>query len=246
MANLIKEFVRRSLFPKSSNLTSFRDPFPVMQQLLAGQQVTNILDAGASHGRISKKLMRLFPDATVHAFEPQPMYKERLSELQASDSRFMPYFLALSDEEGSIDLQIAESPGITSIFKPSLQLRTSYPDESTIVSVETVSTTTIDSWAKNNGNIPVQLMKFDIQGGELQAMRGATSTLKESTLMVYTEILFNPLYEGGAIYSEIDLLLRECGFILYDIYKPRYSDNGVLLWGNAIFINPGKIMVQNK
>jgi len=237
MANIIKELVRRSLFPKSSNLASFRDPFKVMQQLLAGHAVTHILDAGASHGRISRKLLQLFPAAHVHAFEPQPRYRDRLAQLHESEARFNPYFLALSDTEGTIDLQITRSPGVTSIFRPNQYLRTSCPEESAIVSVETVEMTTIDGWAKSCGDIPVQLMKFDIQGGELQALRGAGETLKNSTLLVYTEILFNPLYEGGSIYSEIDLLLRDSGFILYDIYKPRYSENGVLLWGNAIFIN---------
>ena len=236
MANIIKELVRRSLFPKSSNLASFRDPFQVMQQLLAGHDVTHILDAGASHGRISRKLLRLFPDASVHAFEPQPRYRDKLAQLHESDARFIPYFLALSDTAGTIDLQITQSPGVTSLFRPNQYLRTSCPEDSAIVSVETVEMTTIDGWAKSRGGIPLQLMKFDIQGGELQALRGARETLDNSTLLVYTEILFNPLYEGGAIYSEIDLLLRDSGFILYDIYKPRYSGNGLLLWGNAIFI----------
>jgi hypothetical protein len=55
-------------------------------------------------------------------------------------------------------------------------------------------------------------------------------------LAIYTEIFFNPMYEGGAIYSEIDLFLRSCGFSLYNLYKPRADQGGMLEQGNAIFV----------
>jgi len=85
------------------------------------------------------------------------------------------------------------------------------------------------------------LIKFDIQGGELKALQGATRLLKDSTLLIYTEVLFNPLYNDGAIFSEIDLFLRKHGFVLYDIYKPKYDSNSLLLWGNAIYFHADKI-----
>lgn len=241
MANLLKAIARRALFPKSHNLASFRDPFTVMRQLLAGKTVTNILDAGASHGRISMKLSRLFPQARIHAFEPQPLYRDKLTQLHAEHPAIVPHFAALSDTEGSIDLHIARSPGITSLFRPASQLEGMFPDETSIVSVAPVDTVTIDAWVERNGNPPLEVMKFDIQGGELAALRGAQRTLQASTLLIYTEILFNSLYEGGAIYSEIDLLLRNNGFMLHDIYKPRYNDKGSLMWANAIFIHARKL-----
>ncbi len=44
-------------------------------------------------------------------------------------------------------------------------------------------------------------------------------------------------YEGRAIYSEIDLFIRENDFGLYDMYKPRHGPNELLMWANAIFVN---------
>jgi hypothetical protein len=99
---------------------------------------------------------------------------------------------------------------------------------------------------ERNGNPPIQLMKFDIQAGELRALRGAVRVLQSSTLLVYTEIWFNPAYNDGAIYSEIDLFFREYGFILYDIFKPKYNPNGLIMWGNAIFLNIQRIGLKSK
>ena len=84
-------------------------------------------------------------------------------------------------------------------------------------------------------------MKFDIQDAELMALRGAQSTLSRSTLLVYTEIWFNSSYDGGALFWEVDQLLRECGFILYEIFQPKYHKSGSLFWGNAMYLHAGRM-----
>lgn len=183
----------------------------------------------------------MFPEAYAYAFEPNPIYQERLERYANEDPRFRPQFFALSDGEGSVDLQITESPGTTSIFAPGKRLKRMYPDETEIKSVATIKAVTIDGWAARNGAPDIQLMKFDIQGAELKALRGATGVLQRSALLVYTEILFNPLYDDGTIHSEVDLCLRESGFVIYDIYKPRYDKNGVLMWANAIFVHSDRV-----
>jgi hypothetical protein len=140
-------------------------------------------------------------------------------------------------------LRITESPGSTSLFDPGKRLDRMDPQGSKVKNVQKVEMVTIDGWLKGNGNPPIQLMKFDIQGGELHAFRGAADVLYSSTLLVYTEITFNPLYEGGAMYGEIDMCLREYGFVLYDIFKPKYDTNNLLMWGNALFLHSGRLGV---
>ena len=80
-------------------------------------------------------------------------------------------------------------------------------------------------------------MKLDIQGGELAALRGAEGLLRSGTLAVYTEVLFNPLYEHGALFGEIDQFLRTCGFALFNLFKPAADERGLLLWGNALYVH---------
>ncbi len=241
MANPIKSLMRKLTSGSRGNLASFDEPYAVIARLLRQREVTGIIDAGASNGRISRRLLRLFPRAQAYGFEPNPLYTETLREYARQQPRFRPQFLALSDREEKVRLQVTESPGSTSLFMPSDRLKGMYPQESVVRKVEEVEAVTIDGWAKRHGDLPIQLMKFDIQGGELQAMRGAREVLQSSALLVYTEILFNPSYEGGAIYSEIDLLLRQYGFVLFDIFKPKYADNGLLMWANAVFVHAQRL-----
>jgi len=241
MTNRFSSFAKKKLLGKNQNLVSINEPYGVMAQLLKGCEVTGIIDAGASDGRISKRLLRKFPEAHVYAFEPNPLYNETLRQYAKEDRRFHPQFLALSDQEGNADLYVTESPGSTSLFTPDKRLKQMDSRGASVKSLEKVKVVTIDEWAKRNNNPPIQLMKFDIQAAELKALRGAVSVLQSSTLLVYTEICFNPVYKEGAIYSEIDLFLREYGFLLYDMFKPKYNSNGLILWGNAIFLNAERL-----
>jgi len=237
MSNRFSSFVKKKLLGKNRNLVSFEEPFDVMRRLLSKHKVTGVIDAGASSGRISKRLLRRFPMAEAYAFEPNPLYAETLNQYAEIEPRFHPHFLALSDGEGQATLHVTESPGGTSLFAPEKRLREMKPDSASVKSQERIELVTIDNWAKRNGDPAIELIKSDIQGAELKAFRGAVDTLQRSTLLVYTEISFNTLYEGGALYSEIDLFLRETGFGLYDIYKPKYGPNGLVMWANAIFVH---------
>jgi len=241
MSNRFSSFIKKIAVGKNMNLVSLDEPYGVIAGILRDRRITGILDAGASNGRITKRLLGLFPGANAYAFEPNPLYRDVLERCASEDKHFRPVFMALSDREGSIDLHVTESPGSTSLFPPGKRTKELDPDGSSIKSVEQVEMITLDKWAEQNAVKEIQLMKFDIQGGELDAFRGAANMLRHSTLAVYTEILFNPMYEGGAIYSDIDLCLREYGFILYDIFKPKYDRNRLLMWGNAIFIQAERL-----
>ncbi len=241
MSNRLSSFLKKSLFGGQRNLVSLNEPYRVMAELLKRSSVKGILDAGASNGHISERLLRWFPTATVYAFEPNPSYAQTLHEYARRDPRFRPQPMALSDQAGRLPLHIMESPGTTSLLKPADRLHCVAPSGATVSSVVDVDVVSIDEWAARNGNPSIELMKFDIQGAELKALRGAERMLRESTLLVYAEIWFNPMYEGSPLYGEIDAFLRAQGFVLYDIYKPKYDPHGLLTWADALFLNQAKV-----
>jgi hypothetical protein len=59
---------------------------------------------------------------------------------------------------------------------------------------------------------PIDLLKIDIQGGELDVFRGGPRTL-DNVVAIHTEVSFVPLYEGQPVFGDIDLDLRARGFI---------------------------------
>ena len=241
MSNSFSVFLKKKLYTKGRNLRSVEEPFSLMPKLLESCKVNGVIDAGASNGRISRRFLRYFPEAKAYAFEPNPAYLDDLNEYANSDTRFCPQPVALSDCKGSFELNITSSCGNVSLLKPAKHLQDIDPAGSVVEKTETVEVTTIDDWIAEKGDPSIELMKFDIQGNELKALKGADRVLQDSVLLIYTEVCFQSLYHDGAIFSQIDLLLREYGFELYDFYGLKYAPDGMLLWANAIFVHKPRI-----
>ncbi|MEZ5595571.1 MAG: FkbM family methyltransferase [Pseudomonadales bacterium] len=231
----VKRLLARRLFGRR-NLITINDPYAEMARLLSAESVTGIIDVGASHGRVARRLLRRFPQATAYLFEPNPDYRHRLEDAAAGDPRLVPVFQAVGEEDGAATLHVTASAGTTSLLKPARLLSARYASEARIVREEQVVVTTLDSWSRSRPHAAIQLMKLDIQGGELAALRGAGDLLGGTVKLIYTEVLFNPLYDGGGQFAQIDILLRTYGFALHDLFKPRYDNHGMLLWGNALYL----------
>lgn len=243
MAGRLSTWIKKKIVRKDQNLVSLEEPYDKVRRLLEGHSVANILDAGASRGHISERMLGKFPQAHVWAFEPNPMYRQVLESYASRENRFHPFFAALSDHAGTAELNITESAGNTSLLRPTDRLSTIDPVGAAVRQKVSVPIMTIDDWARQNKVDGVQLMKFDIQGYELAALKGAVQTLRTSTLAIYTEVWFNSVYENGAILSDLDLFLREHGFVLYDLFKPRYNKAGLIQWANTVFVHADRLKV---
>ena len=58
----------------------------------------------------------------------------------------------------------------------------------------------------------IDYLKIDIQGGELEVFKNGVNLLK-NCLVIHTEVKFLPMYEGQPLFSEVELFLRELGFV---------------------------------
>lgn len=232
----LKRFLLRHLLSAGKNLISIDDHYLVMQKLLRDHRVEGLIDAGASDGRVTRKLLKAFPDANAYLFEPHPKYREALERYAEQDARVHPQFEILSDQSCQSKLIVCSYAGKTSVLPFNEETAKDSAAAGEQTHELTTASTTIDGWRAANGDPEIQLVKFDIQAGELLALQGATKTLSESTKLIYTEIFFNPMYRDGALLGDIDRFLRDFGFIVYDIYKVKYRNDGALSYANALFV----------
>ena len=112
-----------------------------------------------------------------------------------------------------------------------------------IIGKTQIRTTTIDEFCKENNISKIDILKMDIQGAELLALKGAITKLKNHLIsLIYSETIFSLSYDKGALYHEIADFLAKYGYTLYNIYNQnynqKYASNGQIMSCDSIFLSP--------
>ena len=82
----------------------------------------------------------------------------------------------------------------------------------------------------------IHILKLDIQGSELRALKGAVNLLKDKKIdLIYTEAYFIKQYVDQPLFPEIAQYLSDLGYQLQDIYNPVYG-KGNIAWCDAVFV----------
>jgi hypothetical protein len=114
-----------------------------------------------------------------------------------------------------------------------------------VVAQKEVDTVSLDSFLPKSGITSIDFLHLDTQGTELEILQGSGSFLSSSIVGVKCEVEFAPLYEGQALFGDVDAFLRQHGFVLFDLSRSRYRragfpddalTRGQLLWGDAIYL----------
>ena len=87
----------------------------------------------------------------------------------------------------------------------------------------------------------LDILKMDIQGAELMALRGACGLLDRQAIgLIALEVLFQPLYRDQPTFWDIADHLRFRGYALQGIHDQRHHavNHAVLRWADAVFLAP--------
>ncbi len=229
----LQRFLRRRY---NKQIVEARDPFEDMPRLLGRDDVRGIVDGGAYHGEIGLKLAAIFPRATVYAFEPASEAFGILASTAQVHRRLVPVNLALSSAAGRKTLYINAQTSANALSPVGEGGRRYQTGQTRHVGSEKVTLVTLDGWARRTGNPPIDLIKLDLQGHELRALKGARSVLRRAVRLVYTEVEFVRIYRENCLFSDVEIYLRELGFELYQLYNITVGDDGQIVCADAIFI----------
>ncbi len=195
------------------------DAFDVISLLLDGAGPVVALDVGANIGDLSVRLLHELPGASVFAFEPVPETFARLQSRAASSPGLHPVHAAVGDREGQVQIRVLSDDRFSSVLPMSVECAGRYGPLSDQVATVNAPLVRLDDWASRYGVTNVHVMKVDVQGLELDVLRGARRLLTDQLLAVKAEAQLIPQYEGAATFSDIDLELRSRGFVLHQIHE---------------------------
>ena len=239
---MFERFLNRAgykLVPKADRLRSSWDPFLYQQSILAQRTVTTIFDVGCYRGHTIKKYNRLFPQATIFGFEPNQTSWSFVSDRYSENSQVEVFNLALAEKPGKSTFYTNKLEATSSLFPRPNKSRRYFPKEDRMLSAYKVDVSTIDEVASKHAIERIDILKLDIQGGELNALHGAKKMLESHAIdMIFTEVMFVPHYQDAPLYHEIATFLEGAGYSFVDFLATFHGTNGQLRYGDALFLSP--------
>jgi len=222
-------------------MTGLRNLAPLLPRKLV------YCDVGARSG-IEAPWSRLRQAIRVIGFEPD--YEEwlELRRLAAEDDLFLQ--TALHSRRQELDLHLTRFRGASSIFKPNLRLMNHFPEMERyeVESTVRVQATTLDHLYRDAELPALDFLKIDVQGAELEVLKGGKSLIGEQAVGLEVEVEFIQMYEDQPLFSDIDrTVVTEFGFQLQDLRKVywKYREGlevgglkGQLVCGDALYLRP--------
>ena len=222
-------------------MTHKKDPFQDQQALLSGRSVISILDIGANIGDITAAYRSVFPEAVIYGFEPFPAAFDQYRRRFEGNRFVRPIQSAVGRQAGTATFYVNHNNVTNSCLPAAREARywAESPSDIELLTSLQVPLITLDDFCRQQGITEIQILKMDVQGAELHVLEGASEKLNEgSILLVYTEMLFVPLYERQAFFYEIARFLSQFGYTLFDVYNGTHGQSGNLKWADGLFLSP--------
>jgi FkbM family methyltransferase len=197
-----------------------------------GADFASVLDVGGHHGQFTLFALERFPRASIVTFEPQAEGAAKIREVTAGEPRVRLENFALGAEPGSAELNISKRSDSSSLLPIGSGQVEAFPGTQA-TSTETIQIETLDNLLPEAPAAPA-LLKIDVQGFELDVLRGAERTLK-SIDEIFVECSFVELYSGQPLIGEIVAHLAERGFSLAGVFGVVYDDAGRCLQADCLF-----------
>jgi FkbM family methyltransferase len=169
------------------------------------------MDVGANIGEYAL-LCRKYGASRVLAFEPVPEIFNRLAENTASDPRIKCMQTAVGEYSGTTSIFIPDDPGLSLLGSRDITI-TEVADRDN--KKMTVGLITLDDFINHCG-VQVDLVKIDVEGFEIEVLRGAARMLADMRPVVQFEFNSHHMYRRQNLTDFSDIL---CGYSLYRLSR---------------------------
>jgi FkbM family methyltransferase len=180
-----------------------------------GFKPASVIDIGAFIGDWTKRTRGIWPEAKYLMIEPQPNKHERLRGM-CNGSVFLEPVLLGSADSDKVTFHMDDLGGSSVLeqVQDKCALTTSLPMR------------TLDSVAAQHQLRGPILMKADVQGYELEVLRGANRILREVEVILL-EVSLLPYNVGGPLFADVVAFMAERKFPAYDFCSMhrRQSDD---------------------
>ncbi len=207
-----------------------------------GYAPRTIIDGGANKGQWAGLVLEVFPEARFHLVEPQPACRGALEQLAAKFPGVALHAVALT-EPGIQEVTMlgVDATGSTGAFVATHDVR---PTGAGAHSVPATSLDQLLGPLLRKEDRP--LLKLDLEGHELAALRGAERMLSQIEVIITETHIYDPEHLGRATFADCFTHLSARGFVLFDVASlSERSRDARLRQGDFVFVNGWSALLKD-
>ena len=180
-----------------------------------GLQVNTVFDAGVGMG--TPWLYETFSDKKIVLFESLNRFAPVIEALR-SKYDLEAHATALGDEPGEADMEVPREFATSASLKKHGRALLEAIERQGVARTYETETIRISRLDDLNTYEAPYLLKIDVEGYELELLKGAKKTLEETGLIVVETSLIER-YENGCTLLDVANFLDARGFVLYEIVE---------------------------
>ncbi|MEX2317485.1 MAG: FkbM family methyltransferase [Pirellulales bacterium] len=203
------------------------------EPILSTLTCATVIDIGANRGQFALASRRCFPDARIVSFEPLSAPANRFRAVLGHDPQVCLHDVAIGETAGEAIIHVAAADDSSSLL-PMTRLQNALFSGTQEVRTETIRVERLEQHITPADIRPPALLKIDVQGYELQTLKGCEPLLG-SFAFLYVECSFVELYQGQALAAEVIDYLRQRGFSLQGVYNMHYDGQGRSIQADFLF-----------
>jgi len=197
--------------------------------------IKTVLDVGANEGETAVEFRQMLPDVDVISFEPLADSYAKMRAKLGNESWWKGYNLAAGAENGQTVIHRSAYSLSSSLLPMATAHKEAYPYTAGSTQ-ETIEVAKLDTVIEGLMPKVPFLLKLDVQGFEIPALRGAESVLAHCAVVV-VETSFIELYENQLLFGDVYAYLVERGFVYMGAWGQRDSPiNGQPFQQDGIFV----------
>ncbi|MBO9573120.1 MAG: FkbM family methyltransferase [Chitinophagaceae bacterium] len=196
----------------------YLDSFELLKLIKTEVQTEQVViyDVGGHIGTWAVLAKSIFPSSEVHVFEPLPIHWDILDKNIGKLPSVFVHRCALGSKNEVIQMHVTSSSDSSSLLPLTENMHHEYGQVQTaLTDVEVVR---LDDYVKTKSIRFPQVIKIDVQGYELEALKGAIDVL-EQVKYIILEVSFIELYKGQPLFKDIVTFLEEKGISVYAFGK---------------------------